>query len=168
MLHIAPTFDAEDTPEQFRVLSLAYLDASERLAMELDDGTWAPSYHRGQVTLWLALHASELFLKACIRKAAPSEVKNLHSLGELRLAFAAHFPTLEFEPPFGPEPMPADWTTMEMALKSDKTQHEQLRYPVDRANNPWPGSRSFYPAMFVSELRQLRKDIERVSGEVFK
>ena len=168
MHHVAPTFTTAELPEQFRALSEAYLEGAERLSSELASAAWEPNYHRGQVAMWLAFHATELFLKACVRRAAPGVLKNVHSLGELRLEFASHYPGLVFEPPFGPEPVPADWMLMEMVLESDKTAHEQLRYPVGRQNAPWGGVRTFEPSSFRSEVRQLRADIERVSREVFK
>ncbi len=166
-MHLAPEYETNEIPEHFRDLSFAYLEASERLCQEIATGSWAPSFHRGQVTLWLAFHATELFLKACIRSASPNQLKNLHSLGELLLVFSSCFPTLKFEPPFGPEPMPADPVLMEMAVKSDATLHQQLRYPVDTSGSPWPGVRAFTPELFLSELERLRGDFERISLVVF-
>lgn len=145
MHYIAQSFTEAEVPEQFRTLAFAYLEGSERLTADLVSGAWPANYQRGQVALWLGLHATELFLKGCVRKASPSTVKNVHSLGELRLEFSNHFPGIEFDPPFGPEPMQADWSLIELAIESDRTAHEQLRYPVSRQNAAWPGVHSFVP-----------------------
>lgn len=163
----APSFSEPEIPGHFRALSTAYLDGAERMVTDLAERTWQPDFYRGQVVLWLAQHATELFLKACIRRASPSFTKNVHSLGELLVEFEARFPGLDFELPFGPAPVPADWELMEMALEFDRTSHEQLRYPVGRGNTMWSENRSFQPDLFVASLGKLREEINRISLVVF-
>lgn len=167
MMHIAPRYKPTETAEHYRDLALAYLEGAERLCEELSSGTWAPSFHKGQVTLWLAFHATELFTKGCICKADPSRLKNQHSLGQLLLTFSELYPALYFQPPFGPEPVPADWELMELALESDAKLHQQLRYPADTSGKPWSENRAFSPELFFGELEALRKDIARLSCAVF-
>lgn len=166
-MHLAPQYSDDEIPEHFRLLALTFLDAAETLCKQLSDGSWAPNYRKGQVCMWLAFHATELFLKGCIRSVSPSYSKNTHSLTELQLTFSSLFPAICFEPPFGSEPMPADPVLMEMALKSDATLHEQLRYPTNRSGSPWGGVRAFTPDLFLAELKELRANIERVSSIVF-
>ena len=167
MHYIAKSFTDADIPEQFVTLAFSYLEGSERLTTDLAQGEWTPSYQRGQVAMLLAIHATELFLKACIRKASPTTLRNVHSLGELRVEFSTYFPGIEFEPPFGTEAMPADWELFELAIQSDRTAHEQLRYPVNRQNAAWLGVRSFVPNLFAADLLKLRADMERVASFVF-
>lgn len=167
MMQLAPEYQETDIPEHFRDLAYAYMDAAERLCREMTRGSWPSTYHRGQVTLWLAFHATELFLKGCIWKASPNLVKNKHSLGELLLAFSSAFPGITFQVPFGPEPMPADWELMEFALKADATLHQQLRYPVDTSGLPWKGLRAFSADLFLAELERLRVEFSRISLTVF-
>lgn len=167
MMHLAPEYGDDEVPDRFRALALTYLEAAERLCQQLTDGSWAPNYHRGQVCMWLAFHATELFLKGCIRSVSPGQLKNTHSLGELHLAFSSLFPSVSFELPFGSESMPADPVLMEMALKSDATFHEQLRYPTNKSGWPWGGVRAFAPDLFLADLKELRANIERVSSVVF-
>lgn len=167
MMQLAPEYKERKIPEHFRALAFAYLDAAERLCRELTDGSWQPTYHRGQVTLWLAFHATELFLKGCIWKVAPGKVKNSHSLGKLILTFESEFPSIPFEAPFGVEPMPADWELMQWALETDRTLHEQLRYPVNTKGAQWPGIRSFSPDLFLAELSKLRARFLRIAEVVF-
>lgn len=148
-------------------MAIGYLDASQRLCEDMIDGSWPASFDRGQPVLWLAFHATELFLKACIGPAALKAVENPHSLSELLLAFTARYPDVPFEPPFGCEPMPADPVLMDMALRGDATLHQQLRYPSDRKGQPWGGIRAFTAKLFLANLRRLRSDFERIAGVVF-
>lgn len=167
MMLIAPEYGSNEVSDHFRDLAMAYLDAAERLCKDLCSESWPPTFHKGQVTLWLAFHATELLIKGCIRKASPEQLKNKHSLGELLLTFSALYPALEFNPPFGPEPVPADWELMELALKSDATFHQRLRYPVDTAGSQWGGIRTYSPELFSAELETLRQDFKRISTAVF-
>lgn len=167
MQHLAPTFTEAEVPEQFLKSAYAYLEGAERLTADLASGVWPADYSRGQVALWLGLHATELFLKACLRKAPSSPIKNVHSLGELLVEFSDRYPGVEFEPPFGPAAMKADWELFEMATESDRTAHEQLRYPVSRKNAAWPGVRSFAPHLFARDLQRLRADMDRVASGIF-
>ena len=166
-MHIAPEYDASEAREHLRVLAIAYLDASEQLCQDMIGGSWTPSFDRGLPVLWLAFHATELFLKACIGPVALRQLENPHSLTELQLAFTARYPDLSFEPPFGCEPMPSDPVLMDMALKSDATLHQQLRYPTDKKGQPWGGIRAFTPALFLASLERLRSDFERIGSVVF-
>jgi hypothetical protein len=166
-MHVAPEYEASEAREHLRSLAIAYLEASERLCQDMASGSWTPSFDRGQPVLWLAFHATELFLKACISPVAPKQIENPHSLTELLLAFTSKYPNLPFEPPFGCEPMPADPALMDMALKGDATLHQQLRYPTDRNGQPWRGIRAFTPALFLSSLKRLRSDFDRIGGAVF-
>jgi hypothetical protein len=167
-MHVEPEFRAVEEPERLRSLAVAYLDASEQLCKEIVSGAWPPSFERGQPVLWLAFHATELFLKACLSPLAPKQLANPHSLTELLLAFSAKYPAIPFEPPFGSEPMPADPDLMQLALKGDATLHQQLRYPTDRHGQPWAGVRAFTPAPFLHNLRALRHDFERIGALVFQ
>lgn len=167
MMHLEPEYEASNAREQLRSLAVAYLDASERLCQDMGSGSWAPSFHRGQSVLWLAFHATELFLKACVSPISPKQLENPHSLGELLLLFTSKFPELPFEPPFGSEPMPADPVLIHMAFKSDATLHQQLRYPTDRKGQPWGGIRAFTPILFLATLERLRSDFARIGSVVF-
>jgi len=166
VMHLAPEYGDQEVPDHLRALALTYLDAAERLCQQLADGSWAPNYHKGQVCMSLAFHATELFLKGCIRSASSGKVKNTHSLGELRLTFLSLFPSVAFELPFGSEPMPADPVLKEMERESDATFDQQLRYPIDKSGSPWGGGRAFAPDLFLAELEKLRGDFERISSLV--
>lgn len=168
MMYLARKYEANQTREHWRALAVAYLDASERLCQDMVNGSWPPSYDHGQPALWLAFHATEVFLKACINPIPRKQIDNLHSLGELLVVFNSKFPSLTFDPPFGIEPMRADPSIINMAIEHDGSLHQQLRYPVDNKNAPWPpADRGFSPTLFLGELQRLRSDFERVSNAVF-
>lgn len=166
-MHLAPQYADSEIPLHFRDLGFAYLECAQRLCGEMADGAWETNFHRGQAVMWLAFHATELLLKGCIRHVAPQESKNVHSLGALLKTFSTHFPHLPFDPPFGPEITPDDPETMAWAVEVDRTLHEQLRYPTNRAGSQWRCERAFEPGLFSAELDRLRSDIERISSAVF-
>lgn len=167
MMHVVARYKTTEIAEHYRDLALAYLEGAERLCDALVSGAWISSFHKGQVALWLAFHASELFIKGCICKADPARLKSQHSLGELLLTFSDLYPALKFQPPFGPEPVPADWELMELALKSDANLHVELRYPTDKSGRQWSQDRAFSGGLFLSDLAVLRADIERISAVVY-
>jgi hypothetical protein len=88
-------------------------------------------------------------------------------LGELLTTFSSCFPGLNFEPPFGPEPMPADETLIALAVKADATLHQRFRYPTDTSGHAWGGGQTFSPDLFLAELERLRADLDRISAAVF-
>ncbi len=167
-MHLAHKYSSTEIPLHFRDLAFAFLESSERLCRDMESGAWAADYHKGQVTMLLAFHATELFLKGCISAGSPQQPKNLHSLGELLEEFSTLFPALNFEPPFGPAPVHADPESIAWALKTDATLHQQLRYPTDTSGKPWQGERGFSAESFLLELEGLRSDFVRIAAVVFK
>src|SRR5713101_6892659 len=161
-MYVVPQFPLTDTPRQFINLAYAYLDAAEALTNSIVDGTWPGSFYRGQVTLLLAFHATELFLKGCIRSVAPHQAGNIHSLTDLCLRLEEVFPSVTFEPIFGMEPAPADTQIMKAALKADKEKHQEFRYPLSSSGIPWSENRSFEPVAFLASLRRARAEFDRV------
>jgi len=166
MMYLESDCIEKDIASQFHDLAVAYLESAERLCREMVDGTWSPSFNNGQGCLWLAFHATELFLKGCIRSVSPERLRNIHSLGEIQVTFSSLFPTVKFESPFGPEPISPQPVLMDLALKADATLHHQLRYPVDTSGTPWGGIRVFVPELFLAEIERLRSDFDRVSSIV--
>ena len=90
-MHLAHKYGPTETAQHFCDLAFAYLDASEKLCRDMESGAWTADYHKGQVTMLLAFHATELFLKGCIREGSLGQPKNLHSLGELLEEFSTLF-----------------------------------------------------------------------------
>ena len=168
MMHLAPEYRPDELPQHLRDLAFAYLEASEHLCRDLDAGSWPATFLTGQPVLFLALHATEIFLKACIASAAPAEMKSRHPLGELLATFSSCFPGVPFEPPFGAEPIPADEVLIALAVKDDATLNQRFRYPTDSSGTPWGGVRAFSPELFLAELERLHGDFDRISAVVFK
>jgi hypothetical protein len=160
-------YQPDEVPEHFRDLAFAYLDAAHRLCKDMVDGSWPGSYERGQVTLWLVFHASELFLKGCIFKAT-KQVKKNHSLAQLTEDFHSTFPHLSFDPPFGTEPPPdIDGEVTAWVYETDKTMHEQLRYPIDNSGRQWGGPRGFSADGFMGDIEELRSQFVQIAEAVY-
>jgi hypothetical protein len=81
--------------------------------------------------------------------------------------FSTLLPNVPFEPPFDPEPVPADPKLMAAVLRGDALLHQQLCYPLDLSGAPWCGLRAFTPELFLDEITRLKSDIERISSIVF-
>lgn len=167
-MHVAPQLAAADIPFEFVELAFVYLEAAEELSSFIKSKSWSPSFRRGQVLLFLTFHATELFLKGCILKAKPSSPINGHSLEQLGKTFKGLYTALEFEVPFGVEPLPPNPEVVAMAAKSERTAHERLRYPIDTSGNPWGGVQSFHPELFFVSLEKLRADLKAVRHAVFE
>lgn len=85
----------EDLPDELYRLYDAYLDAAENLNAQIVHGDWESSYQRGQVVLFLAFHAVELCLKACIKTAQPSMDPGHHTLPKLAEQLNSLVPDLD-------------------------------------------------------------------------
>ena len=73
-MDILEPLTVEQVPDELFRLAEAYLDAAENLNRQMKEGAWRSSYQRGQVVLYLTLHAVELTLKGCIKKLALQEL----------------------------------------------------------------------------------------------
>lgn len=165
-MHIAPSFDTAEAPQQLIEIAYAYLDAALELTERMASGAWPGSYYRGQAALWLAFHASEVFLKGCITSAG-HQVDNTHSLTKLKLQFEAVFPNVTYEPLYTNQAILPDPELMEAALLADREMHQQFRYPVSAAGTVWgEWVRGFDPRSFAHALAQARSEFKRVHEHV--
>jgi len=170
-------------PEQFRVQARAYLDAALKLTADLCEqspaGTSTPTYADGAVTMFLAHHAVELFLKGAILELRPGEnfVSQGHELTQLEAWYRNLYPkkTFRFAMPFGDgevglvDPDPALERELEerAAYMRKRIPTDQfLRYPADRRGTPWeqvePIAAGYVATMYRSTLHRLRDDFARI------
>jgi len=161
------TFDelaCESTSNQFYRYSLAYLDSAERLCKVLKRSSRKATYERGSVVLYLAIHATELFLKAAIVHKAPKE-KFGHDLMLLYNRYNKLYTKKihGFDLPFRSESAPP------LDIKIDRNQPDQVyRYPRKTVDDPWSGHYSFEANSFLITLQELRTHFERMHAELTK
>lgn len=160
--------DPADVPLEFVRHALGYLEAAEKLNADITNGHWPGSYYRGQPVLWLAFHASELFLKAFILKLDPQANPNGHSLVELLGQLKGLLPHAQFNPLFVVEAMPPYPELVEEAKKKNRVFHAVLRYPTDKRGEPWPGARGYSPGLFETGLARLRTEAETIYQQLFE
>jgi hypothetical protein len=122
------------------------------------------------VVLFLAFHAVELYLKACIKTAQPSANPGHHTLPKLAEQLNALVPNLNYRVPFGSAEYVSP-PTPELRDKieaSNKIAHQQLRYPADNNGNPWQGAFGFSAQLFQRTLEDIRTDLLRIRDHIAK
>jgi len=166
-------------PEQFSVFSGAYLDSAIRLCAVLARSTKKATYARGTVVLYLAFHATELFLKGAILKKVPKEyVETSHNIGSLNNRYKKLYPgkKYQFHIPFASEE--PDFSDIEPdkvkelkiiigEIEKDNPHDQKYRYPQNKKGIPWHGVHGFEPSSFLRELKQLREQLEDISELIF-
>ena len=166
-------------PEQFSAFSDAYIDSAIRLCAVLARSTKKATYARGSVVLYLAFHATELFLKGSILKKAPNEdVGRTHNIEILNNRYNKLYPgkRYQFHLPFTSEE--PDFSNIEPdkvkdlkiiieEIEKDNPKDQRSRYPQNRKGAPWNGPPGIEPSSLLRELKQLRKQINEISDLIF-
>jgi HEPN domain-containing protein len=160
----AAKLDALPVPERFLALADAYLDSALRLCTVLERSPRKTTYGRGAVVLYLAHHSAELFLKGMIRRREPKASIG-HDLGRLSGQYHGLYPEQSFllELPFTVHTNARGEEARALVQTQVRTRTERLRYPIDRAGNPWPGERAFEAGSFKRSLLALRASFARIS-----
>ena len=166
-------------PEQFSAFSDAYLDSAIRLCTVLARSTKKATYARGSVVLYLAFHATELFLKGAILKKAPKEnVGTTHNIGILNNRYKKLYPGKKYqfhllftseEPDFSKiEPDKVkEFKIIIKKIEKDNPPDQKYRYPQNKKGMPWHGVHGFEPSSFLRELKQLREQFNDISELIF-
>lgn len=166
-------------PEQFSVFSNAYLDSAIRLCTVLARSTKKATYVRGSVVLYLAFHATELFLKGAILKSVPEEnVGSTHNIGILNNRYKNLYQGKKYrfrllftseEPDFSniePDKVKKYKIIIEN-MEKDNPHAQKFRYPQNKEGQPWSGPNGFEPSSFLRELKQLREQFNDISELIF-
>ena len=156
-MFIRPEIQPADVPAEFIRSAFAHLEGAERLNSDLISGAWKGTYQRGQVAMWLAFHATELFLKGFCLMANPNVQVTGHTLPKLRAQLEQVAGPVDFDLPFGGE-APEEYE--HLVRHYERTVHERFRYPTDRDGSPWEGLVGFTPELFAATLRHLRAQAE--------
>lgn len=130
-------------------------------------GEWQGSFNRGEVILWLAFHATELFLKGCIIRLDPSANPGGHTLNALLDKLLKLKSSISFELPFSADALPSTPEGEAWAKEQNAKAHQNLRYPADTSGKPWPGVKGFCPESFSATLAKLRAQMESIYDELF-
>jgi len=165
--------------EQFSAFSNAYLDSAIRLCTVLSRSTKKATYARGSVVLYLAFHATELFLKGAILKKAPKDnILTTHNIGNLNNRYKKLYPGKRYqfhllftseEPDFSnTEPDKVKELKITIAeIEKVNPPDQKYRYPQNRKGMPWCGVHGFEPSSFLRELKQLKEQLNDISELIF-
>ena len=168
------------TPEQFMVFSDAYMDSACRLCAILSRSTKKATYARGTVVLYLAFHATELFLKGAILHKSPNEnIGSTHNIEELFNRYTRLYPKKEFsfellfksnEPDYSElEPDLVKALKLEInELRKKNPDDQRYRYPKNKKGESWNGVHGFEASSFLVEIKQLREEFIGLSKQIFR
>lgn len=85
-------------PERYMEFSDAYMDSACRLCTVLARSTRKATYVRGSVVMYLAFHATELFLKgAILHKKSDENVNSTHNVETLFNRYIKLYPKKEYK-----------------------------------------------------------------------
>jgi len=162
-MFIRPEIKSTDVPDEFVRMGFAHLEGAERLNSDLVTAAWSGSYQHGQVVMWLAFHACELFLKGfCLMADASTQVTG-HTLQKLRSELERRAGPVEFDLPFGGE-APEEYE--HLVRQYERTTHERFRYPTNRDGLPWEGIVGFTPELFASTLQHMRTQAQHLHARL--
>ena len=167
--------------ERFLVHARANLEAALTLTAALAENSAEATFADGAVTMSLAFHSVELFLKGAILTALPNESFKAkgHDIEQLERRYRNLYPSkpFRFDIPFrrraaelvDPDPDLERELAAEMEkLRRQMPQDQLLRYPADRDGVAWehvaPMAFGYDPVAFLSTLNRLRGDYARVEA----
>lgn len=166
-------------PMQFSAFSEAYLDSAIRLCAVLARSTKKATYVRGSVVLYLAFHATELFLKGAILKKVPTEnVGTTHNIEILNNRYKNLYPGKKYwfnllftseEPDFSSiEPDKVkEFKIIISEIVKENPPDQKYRYPQNKKGQSWHGAHGFEPNSFLREIRQLKEQFKNISKHIF-
>lgn len=151
-------------PARYIVYAKAYLQASISVCGDMAKHKSQQTWPDACVTMLLASHSVELFLKgAILGRDAKRELKT-HNLAELKRIYDALFPEEKFgwEIPFRTEYL--GFSAEEAAALEKKQPLPSIlyRYPFDREDGQWAGIHGFEPEGFLRVLSALNEDYARL------
>jgi hypothetical protein len=170
---------ALSVPEQFMEFSDAYMDSACRLCTVLALSSRKASYSRGSVVVYLAYHATELFLKGAILHKSPNEnISNTHDVRDLYNRYKKLYPKKKYdtgllfrseEPDYsGIEPNVVKEIKIEInRLEKSNPIDQRTRYPQNKEGTPWDGVHGFEASSFLNELKRVRAEFLEISRLIF-
>lgn len=167
--------------ERFLLHAHANLDAAIRLTDALRHSEDEQSFANGAVTLSLAFHSVELFLKGAILSAEPGVnfKSEGHNISQLERRYRKLFPakTFRFEMPFRSEVAELVEPDLELQrqlveqlneLQKKVPQDQFLRYPANNQGEEWETveqmAMGYSAPLFAATLNRLRDDFLRLTA----
>ncbi len=166
--------------DQFFSFSKAYLESAIHLCSMLVNDNSKTTYERGAVVLFLALQATELFLKGAILKKDPkSSLSSRHEIEPLINRYKKLYPAMKYSINVLFKIYDPDLTGVDPDVKNQYKKerdifekrhpvHQRYRYPVNSALEPFGGSVGFEANLFLIDLIKFKEEIEAITAELEK
>jgi len=150
-------------PKQFFAFARSYLEASSILCRKFEGDDDILSYPQASVILFLAYHATELFLKGAILSHSHNERLH-HNIDQLKETYEKLYSGPEFywNPPFRTEYLGFSPEDIEPPKKDTEPLDQVYRYPTDIKRDEWRDVYAFDPESFQDVLNSISSDFDRL------
>ncbi len=166
-----------DLSDQFLAFSQAYLDSAIHLCSMLVKDNSKTTYERGAVVMFLALQATELFLKgAILKKDRTSSLSSRHEIEPLFNRYKKLYPAMKYSINVLFHTEEPDLTGVDPEIikqyKAEKDkyekkypEHQRYRYPVNNELEPFGGSAGFEANLFLIDLKKFKEEVIAITAE---
>ncbi|MBV6319998.1 hypothetical protein [Duganella violaceipulchra] len=158
----------QSVSERFLEYAKAYRNAASVLCASMISERSMCTWPNANVTLLLAAHATELFLKGAILAKDPTALVEHHLLDDLNTEYKKRFvePSFEWDIPFKTEWGELTEAEIRALKKTTPVPSMLYRYPVAKGGKEWNGAFGFEPNLFASTLDQLGLDFQRIMARI--
>ena len=166
--HLVTDSEIQHLPvhQRFLLYADAYLNASSALCVQIASEEISNTWPNASVTLLLAAHATELFLKGVILRRNPSAEIGNHSINDLGDKYRDAYPESEFKwhIPFETDFLGISDRDIERLQKSVPAPSVVFRFPVEKGGKEWKGAFGFEPHSFSRSLKRIEQDFARIKA----
>jgi hypothetical protein len=165
-------FGALPIHDRLHRLAIGYLQSAKTLCNELGERDVLLTWPRASVVCFCYYHSIELFLKACIRRRAPSGERCHHDVTELKKRYLELFP----ERAFFDFQMPWEISIKEIEdlmgkgtidVEQFEDKRDQVyRYMSDKEGRSPKAIHVFAPGTWLGMIEQLEDDIDRIWSNI--
>lgn len=155
-------------PRKYIEFSEAYLQASTETCRSMLSNQTLMTWPNACVSLMLAAHSVELFLKGAILSKDPGRVKSNHKLDDFYEIYKSLFPdvSFSFEMPFRTEFIGVTEQENETLKKDQPEPSIYFRYPVKKPGTEWNRLHGADPAEFLTVLESLKTAYQRITVQL--
>lgn len=166
---LSDEFSTQSEDTRFIAYARAYLQASRVICEGMTDDSPTSTWPSAAVTMFLAAHSVELFLKGMILLRDSSQVKKNHKLAELKTTYDQLFPEpqVTWDLPFEANYVGfLEITDTKLLNGGSYTPSILNRYPLEEPGTDWQGTQSFRPGQFLREIELTEKTFDRIEREL--
>ncbi|SFK53808.1 hypothetical protein [Lysobacter sp. cf310] len=154
--------------QRFVLYAGAYLEASRSVCLRMRAEDTENTWPNAAVTMMLAAHAVELFLKGVIHSRDPKALAKIHRIDQLAETYYGLFPEEEFafDVPFQGDYPGFSEDEIATLKKEEPIPSILFRYPVKSSGVEWQGVHGFEAQGFLELIAELRDVFSRISDRI--